>query len=104
MDIHRDEVKTTADHSNQCRLCNKSFSKKTNLDKHLRNVHGISSIATSRNTIHCLEELCLFSCKDITTLREHLIQEHQIDMEVQNVKFQTQKGTSIHVCTLSSTI
>lgn len=58
LDIHHDEVEATANHSNQCHLCNKLFSKQVNLNKHLLCVHGISS-TTSQNYIHCLEELCL---------------------------------------------
>lgn len=93
MDSHCDDVETTVDHPNQCCICNQICSKKANLNRHLRNVHGINTTRTSPgNPISCLEESCVFFCKDIATLREHLLQEHNIDMEVENVKFQSQKG------------
>ena len=100
MDNHYDEVESEVesevDHSNQCSICNNVYSKKANLNRHLQNVHGISTTTTSpRNTIRCLEESCLFFCKDIATLRKHLIQEHEIDMEVENVRFQSQKGSYV---------
>lgn len=100
LDIHHEAEATADDHPNQCTLCKKLFSKKANLNKHLILVHGTSS-TTSKNFIHCLEESCFFSCRDIASLRQHLIQEHEIDMVTENIKFQSKKGnyarTSMYV-------
>jgi len=90
----------------RCVHCNDTFSKKGNLTKHLKNVHGIVSAEKSDNFVRCTEILdgspktiCSFSCKDIATLRDHLSQEHHIEMEIETTKFQSRKGETFCIVT-----
>ena len=76
--------------STLCCQCNKYFSSVGNLNKHLKNVHKIA--VNPAGEIKCLEYQCSFSCKEISSLRNHLMQQHGMKMEMEKVKFNSYKG------------
>ena len=85
------EHTSTSVGSPRCCQCNKLFSSVGNLNKHLKNVHKVTVIPEGK--IKCLECHCSFSCKEISSLRYHLMQHHRMNMEIEKIKFHSQKGS-----------
>lgn len=84
-----------ARNNSKCDICNKTYSSRCNLLKHVRNNHSELKICSGK--IMCKESKCNFVCRALSQLRAHLQMKHNIPMEYEEKHFETLKGKKIPI-------
>ena len=74
-----------------CELCHKKYQYRTGLLKHMRKIHPETK--KQEGNITCRESMCLFQCRTLADLRNHLQCVHNIDMDTEELQFRNQEGT-----------
>lgn len=75
-----------------CNFCEKRFSSKGNLNKHYKTVHKDMNPEESTGSVRCLEPQCNYTCRYISSLREHLRLKHFFNMDILQIAFPSLKG------------
>ncbi|XP_049517056.1 uncharacterized protein LOC125942852 [Dermacentor silvarum] len=83
-----------------CKFCDKTFSNRSNLKKHIRNLHGVAAlqnfvqeeanIPSKKRTLAC--DLCPKIFATLRGLRQHHESEHNFEVEVETLTFDTYAG------------
>ena len=78
----------------QCTYCKKCFSSRGNLNKHHKKIHSENDSTAENNegTVHCMEEDCEFTCRYVSSLRDHLQSSHSIAMDTEKINFKSIEG------------
>lgn len=85
-----------------CHSCQKSFSKRSNLNRHIREVHNLSTSAIAYEkevwNYKCFESNCNTSFQKSKGLIDHLQQKHNKHFEIEEIKLISQDGEFFHSC------
>lgn len=73
-----------------CFICEKHFSKKCNLYRHIREVHGLEPEYEKK--IKCPDINCNATFQNHTELRSHISSIHGIQCDIEELKFETKNG------------
>lgn len=82
------EAKSSQNETLNCTECGKKYKHYSSLYKHRQQVHS----SNSTGQITCKEYECLFSCRFISALRQHLVLKHEMKMEEKQLVFSTYDG------------
>ena len=85
----------TTEDSFPCQFCHAHYSHRSSLYKHIKSSH---TNKPSEGGMKCQEPKCKFTCRFLNKLRQHLTLNHGIEMEVEQLQFDSWKGEvlSIH--------
>jgi hypothetical protein len=76
-----------------CHICGKGFTNPSNLKRHRINLHNIKDgIVLSSCRIKCPYENCSEYYKNYKELRNHLANKHNIQVQLDEIHFETQSG------------
>lgn len=78
--------------NHQCKLCEKSFSFRQNLNRHIQNVHKVEH-KKSLPSVKC--PLCDFASHTVTVLDDHLVKQHSIQLNAGEIIFDCVEGNYI---------
>ena len=84
-------VKLLQKSHHSCIVCNKQYSYRSGLFKHIQRDHPAHTSSQTGN-IKCLERMCSFTCRYVDELRRHLVLFHAVPMEKETLTFETTEG------------
>ena len=90
----------------QCQFCQKSYANRGGLFKHVKKNHSEQATTSRFGDIKCHEEKCIFKCRYLQELRDHLTLHHSFPMESETITFATIEGehnTRYAICLNDST-
>lgn len=72
-----------------CELCDKTFSKRYNLNRHYKNIHSVSVVDKSKRLTDWKCAVCAIVSNNFREFKDHLWKVHNIELKIQHLEFQT---------------
>lgn len=79
----------------KCPECEKEFTRKDNMQAHLRKVHRQEPLISKNSKIKCSD--CQETFENMEIFRSHISSNHAIDIETEELDFPTFDGKQTHL-------
>lgn len=83
-----------------CYICDKPFTTRKNMYRHIRNVHDVEPSLTGPNSMHC--PLCDAEFRTYKDVDGHLLSRHGIEQELEELSFDSLQGKLFTRCKMIS--
>lgn len=90
--FHQIELVTEKVKTAECNICDEQFSNEQPLNNHQKKYHQIQT-STTQTRIKCPHETCKRDLFTFAKLRDHLVDEHNINIELQEITFNNMTGS-----------